>query len=166
MLDVTIQRDIIPQADLRLQGGWERWLKLGTDISPQLAILAAQGPLSPKLVTCDDEGRLNLAGVSNPIGFLGNLWPGGFVNENTVSDIVDTMNMENLAFLVQSNHATTLRLDASFDGVAFFDSGLTLAVLNAVDQIFNKHWPWRYLRLHNLLDATMTVSVQAKLSPL
>jgi hypothetical protein len=94
LLDVTIQRDIVPQADLRLQGGWERWLKLGTDIAPTLAILAAQGPIAPRLIACDDAGQLILSGniVSPlPLGVPHNLADNVSIPAGTPSNIFDSL---------------------------------------------------------------------------
>lgn len=94
MLDVIIQRDIIPQADLRLQGGWENWLHLGTDIPPRLAILAAQGPIAPRLLTCDDAGQLVFSGnlVSPlPLGVPHNLADDVSIPDDTPTNIFDSL---------------------------------------------------------------------------
>lgn len=89
-----IRRNIVPQRDLDLQDSWNRLLKLGEDIAPVLAILAAQGPNEPLMLRCDAAGQLVFAGnlVSPlPLGDFGNLWLDADVNENTPAPVFDSL---------------------------------------------------------------------------
>jgi hypothetical protein len=89
-----IRRNIVPQRDIDLQDSWQRFLTLGDDIAPVLAVLAAQSPTEPKMLTCDEAGRLLFAGAlvsPLPIGTFGNLWDDQFVNENTPSALFDSL---------------------------------------------------------------------------
>jgi hypothetical protein len=60
-------RNIIPWDDLNAKGPPDRYLKLGQEILPTLAILAAQGEDAPHLLKVDAASRLLTSAVPNPI---------------------------------------------------------------------------------------------------
>lgn len=60
-------RNIWPWDDLNAKGPPERWLSLGTEILPALAVLAAQGPDKPRLLQTDLLARLLTVGSLNAV---------------------------------------------------------------------------------------------------
>jgi hypothetical protein len=63
-------KNIFPWDDLNAKGPPERWLKLGLEILPALAVLAAQGADAPHLLQVDALGRLAATGTPNIAGKL------------------------------------------------------------------------------------------------
>lgn len=60
-------RNIFPWSDLNAQSPPERWLTLGAEILPSLAVLAAQGPDQPHLLQTDALARLLTVGTQNAV---------------------------------------------------------------------------------------------------
>lgn len=52
------RRQLLPFGDMNALNTPTGLNQVGNDLVPALAVLAAQGPLGPKLLTCDGEGRL------------------------------------------------------------------------------------------------------------
>lgn len=159
-----IRTNIVPVADLDLQGDTGQPLQLYKDVDVDLVILSLLQTNGPKAARAGLAGGL-LASLQTDAGLIlgveANLWANVAVGINGLSAVFDTQDAPNVGVMGNSSGATNLTVQFSMDNITFYGTTV-IAVAGAGNFVSTFTMPFRFLRLSSSAAVTLTATAAAK----